>query len=92
MFLIDDLIMAPVRGLHFIASSIHDAVEEERGREKQALRDELNELYMDLAAGHITDAEFDEREDVILDRLEELEAMEQRGDAAANTKLPDPPQ
>jgi len=44
MFLLDDILMAPVHGLHFVASSIHDAVQDELENEKKALRNELNDL------------------------------------------------
>lgn len=78
MFLIDDILMAPVRGLHFVAASIHDAVEEEMAAEKKALRDELNDLYRELSAGQISEEAFDAREEAILDRLDYLEALEQQ--------------
>ena len=78
MFLLDDILMAPVHGLHFVASSIHDAVQDELENEKKALRNELNDLYMELSAGQITEEAFDAREEVILDRLDPLEAWAQQ--------------
>jgi hypothetical protein len=78
MFLIDDLLLAPLRGVHFVASSIYDAVQEEVEQERRALRSELNDLYMELEAGNITEEEFDRREEEVLDRLDELQALEDR--------------
>jgi hypothetical protein len=76
MFLIDDLFLAPFRGVKFIAESVHDAAREHIENERQALRDEINDLYMQLEIGEITEEEFERREEEILDRLEELEETE----------------
>ncbi|MES3630863.1 MAG: gas vesicle protein GvpG [Longimonas sp.] len=78
MFLIDDILLAPLRGVHFIASSIHDAVREEIESERQALRNELNDLYMALETGDLSEEAFDEREEEVLDRLDELDALQER--------------
>ncbi len=92
MFLLDDILMAPVRGLHFIASSIHEAVQDEMDEEKNALRNELNDLYRELSAGQITEETFDAREEVLLNQLDQLEALEQRRhDDAEGLRDDDPP-
>lgn len=78
MFLIDDLFLAPFRGVKFVAESVYDAAQEEIANERQALRDEINDLYMQLDTGEITEEAFERREDEILDRLEALEATEER--------------
>lgn len=77
MFLIDDILLAPIRGIHFIASSIHDAAQEEVENEKRVLRDELNDLYMELETGNLSEEEFEAREEEILNRLDELEQLKQ---------------
>ncbi len=84
MFLIDDILLAPVRGLHFIASSIYDAAQEEIENERQALREELNDLYMELETGNLSEEAFEEREEEILERLEELEELDQSLDEGEN--------
>jgi len=76
MFLIDDLFLAPFRGIKFVAESVYDAARDEIENERQALRDEMNDLYMQLETGEITEEEFERREDEILDRLEALEETE----------------
>ncbi|MFO8233057.1 MAG: gas vesicle protein GvpG [Longimonas sp.] len=78
MFLIDDILLAPVRGVHFIASSIHDAVREEIESERQALRNELNDLYMAVETDEISEDAFDAREEEVLDRLDELDELQER--------------
>ena len=76
MFLVDDLLLAPFRGIKFVAESVHDAAQEHIENERQALRDEINDLYMQLEIGEITEEEFERREEQILDRLDELEETE----------------
>jgi hypothetical protein len=76
MFLIDDLLLAPFRGIKFVAEAVHDAAREEIENERQALRDEINDLYMQLETGEISEDTFEAREEEILDRLEALEATE----------------
>jgi hypothetical protein len=79
MFLIDDLLLAPAKGLLGIARAIHDAARDEVEGERTRVRDELNDLYMQLELGEITEEEFDEREEELLDRLDELEGVEGSG-------------
>jgi len=77
MFLIDDIFLAPFRGLTFVAEAVYDAAKDQVENERTALRDELNDLYMQLEVGEITEEEFDEREEEILDRLDDLRDADQ---------------
>lgn len=77
MFLIDDILTSPARGLTFIFKSVHEAVENDAFDEREALKDQLNDLYMLLELGEISEEEFDEQEETILDRLDELDEMEE---------------
>lgn len=83
MFLIDDLLLAPFQGLKFVAEAVHDAAREEIENERQALRDEINDLYMQLETGEISEETFEAREEEILDRLEALEETEEALDSGA---------
>jgi uncharacterized membrane protein len=76
MFLIDDLFLAPFKGIRFVAKAVHDAAQDEIRNRRTALRDELNELYMQLEVGEITEEEFDRREDEVLDALDALDEAE----------------
>lgn len=73
MFLIDDLLLSPMRGLGFIFRSIHEAAQTAEEDEVQALKSELQEMYMRLELGEVTEEEFDAREEEILARLDSLE-------------------
>ena len=76
MFLIDDILMAPARGLLWIFKEIHHAVEEEQANEAEAITTKLSELYMMLETGQMTEAEFDAAEKALLDRLDAIKERE----------------
>ena len=72
MFLVDDILLAPARGLFWIFKEIHHAVEEEQVNEAEAITTKLSELYMVLETGQMTEAEFDAEEKALLDRLDDI--------------------
>ena len=72
MFLVDDILMAPARGLFWIFKEIHNAVEEEQANEAESITTKLSELYMMLETGQMTEAEFDAAEKTLLDRLDAI--------------------
>ena len=73
MFLVDDVVLAPIHGLLWIFRKIRDAAEEEVAGEADSITAELSELYMRLETGRITEAEFEARERVLLDRLDAIQ-------------------
>lgn len=75
-FLLDDILLAPLKGVIFIAEKIRAQALAEL-LDEAGVRQELRELYMLLETGKISEAEFDEREAVLVQRLEELEAYKQ---------------
>ncbi|AOP48396.1 gas vesicle protein GvpG [Streptomyces lydicus] len=80
MGLITDLLtfpLAPVRGTVWVLDQVLLTAEREY-YDPEPVRAELAQLERDLVAGRITDEEFDRREDELLDRLEWLEAHQQR--------------
>jgi hypothetical protein len=83
MFLVDDILLAPMRGLFWIFKEIRDAAEEEQANEAEAITTKLSELYMMLETGRMTEAEFDAEEKTLLERLDairEREGSEEEGD------------
>jgi hypothetical protein len=83
MFLIDDLLLAPAKGVLWIFKEIHEAAEQELAGESDAITAALTELYMKLDTGQITEVEFDSQEKILLDRLDRLQTQEE---AAATPK------
>ena len=73
MFIIDDVLLFPMRSLMFIFREIHNAAQQEVANEAESIRIELGELYMMLETGRITEEEFDAKEEDHLRLLDELE-------------------
>jgi hypothetical protein len=89
MFLVDDILLSPVKGVLWVFREIHDAAQQELAGESEAITAALSELYMRLETGQITEEEFDAREKALLDRLDRLQAAEKA--AAAPEKKPAKP-
>lgn len=73
MFILDDILLFPIRSILWICREIHNAAHEEQAHEAERITSELSQLYMMLETGKITEAEFDSREKELLDRLDEIE-------------------
>ena len=73
MFLIDDILLAPLTGIFWVLKELNAAVQQELASEQDRLVSELTGLYMMLETGKITDAEFQEQEGLLLDRLDRLQ-------------------
>ncbi|MCZ1005728.1 gas vesicle protein GvpG [Streptomyces lydicus] len=69
--------VAPVRGTVWVLDQVLLTAEREY-YDPEPVREELAALEQQLLDGSITSAEFDSREDELLDRLEWLEANRQR--------------
>ena len=85
MLLVDDLLLAPWRGLMFVLREIDQAVREEREADHRRIMGELADLNRQLDEARITEAEFEAREQSLLDRLEafatgEADARSDRAD------------
>lgn len=74
MIIIDTLLAAPLRGLMFVLEKIDEAVQKEVEGEERAVMAELSALHGALDSGAITEAEFELREQKLLDRLDGLHA------------------
>ena len=73
MFVVDDILMSPARGLLWVFQQLHAAVQQEMEGQAEDITYELTELYMQLETGQITEADFDTREAELLDRLDKLQ-------------------
>ncbi|RJR36953.1 MAG: gas vesicle protein GvpG [Deltaproteobacteria bacterium] len=83
MFLVDDLLLSPIKGIFWVFQEIYDAARQEQAGEGEALTAALSELYLRLETGQITETEFDAREKELLDRLDLLEARDETASAPA---------
>ena len=82
MFLIDDVLLSPAKGMFYIFKQIHKAAEEEF-LDEENVSAELSELYMMLETGKITEEEFNNRESELLNRLEQIEEYKKKHFAVA---------
>ena len=74
MLLLDNLTLAPFKGLLWVFEQINAAVQQERAGERAGITRSLGELYMSLEAGAITEGQFEAEEKRLLDRLDAIES------------------
>jgi type VI protein secretion system component VasK len=72
MLIVGDILAFPIRGLLWVFEEIYNATEQELRGEADGITAELQELYVMLESGQITEAEFDLLEAQLLDRLDEI--------------------
>jgi gas vesicle protein GvpG len=85
MLIVDDILLSPFTGILWIFREICKAARQEMENEAEAITSELGYLYMMLETGKITEAEFDAREQALLDRLDQLQ-----GESNETAKESDP--
>ncbi|KVK82177.1 gas vesicle protein GvpG [Burkholderia sp. MSMB1498] len=73
MFILDNLLAAPIKGMFWIFEEIAQAAEDETIADIETTKAALVELYRELEFGQIDEAEFESRERALLDRLDSLE-------------------
>jgi len=61
-------VLGPIRGVHWLAAKVAEAAESELLDESK-VRGELSELQIRLDMGDITEEEYDEQENVLVERL-----------------------
>ncbi|MDZ4204668.1 MAG: gas vesicle protein GvpG [Bacteroidales bacterium] len=76
MFLIDDILLAPLKGVIFIAKKINEVIEKETSDEG-TIKERLMALQLKFEMDEITEEEYDEREDELLKLLENIREEKQ---------------
>jgi Gas vesicle protein G len=76
VFVVDDIVFSPVKGVLAIFKEIYKAAAQEMADEADSIRAELSRLYQLLDSGELSDGEFDDLERDLLDRLDVIEARE----------------
>lgn len=85
MFIVDDVLLFPAHSILWVFRELYNAAQQEVANEAESLTTQLSELYMALETGRITEAEFDESEKELLDRLDAIEAKGIEGLGADET-------
>ena len=70
MFLLDDILLAPIKAVAAVCRKVQQAAQEDLEKEKKDILSNLAELHQLLDAGQIADEDFNVRECDLLDRLE----------------------
>ncbi len=71
IFIIDDILFAPLNGLIFIAEKINDVVEKETSDEG-TVKEQLMALQLRFELDEIDEDEYDRQEDELLIKLEKI--------------------
>jgi hypothetical protein len=71
MFLIDDLLLAPLKGVLFIGKKLNEVIEKETSDEG-AIKERLMRLQLKFEMDEISEEEYDEKEDELLKLLEKI--------------------
>jgi hypothetical protein len=75
MFLIDDLLLAPISGFKFILNQIQKVVDQELNDE-QVIKHQLLELQMKLELEEISEEDYKEQERELFGRLREIKSRQ----------------
>lgn len=76
MFIIDDILLAPLKGVIFIGKIINEVIEKEMSDEG-AIKERLMALQLKFEMDEIDEEEYDKREDELLKLLENIRAEKQ---------------
>lgn len=71
MFLIDNLLLLPLKGMVWLGEKINEVAERELSDEGQ-IKDKLMELQLRFELDEINEEEYDKQEKEILDRLDTI--------------------
>jgi len=73
MFILDDIVLAPLKGLIFIGNKIDELMQREISDEGR-IKERLMELQLKFEMDEITVEEYDKREEELLDMIERIRA------------------
>jgi hypothetical protein len=72
MFLLDDILLAPVKGLAAVCRKVEEAARQELENREKGTMSALGELHRRLEAGQIGEKDFDLEEARLLEQIEGL--------------------
>jgi hypothetical protein len=75
VFLVDDILLAPLKGLAAVCRQVQDAARQELDGQHKAALAALAELHKELESGRIGEDEFDVQEARLLEQIESIERI-----------------
>lgn len=79
MFLIDSLALAPIRAVAWIGRKVAEEADRELAARQTGITEALSRLHGQLDRGELTEAQFDERERVLLDEYDDVRRLRHGG-------------
>jgi Gas vesicle protein G len=76
IFILDDILFAPINGLIFVAKKINDVVEKETSDEG-TIKERLMALQLRFELDEISEEDYDREEDDLLRKLEQIRVDKQ---------------
>lgn len=76
MFIIDDILLAPINALVAIAKAIDEQVQKET-TDARRIKEQLMELQLRFEFDEISEEEYDAREKELLEQLQRAQALDQ---------------
>ena len=76
MFIIDDILLAPIKGIVWIGKKIEEIVKKETS-DKSKIQENLLELQMRLELEEITESEYEKEETRLLKELDRIQKEEE---------------
>jgi len=77
MFIIDDILLAPLKGIVFIGKKINEMIEKEMSDEG-TIKERLMALQLKFEMDEIDEEEYDRKEDELLKLLEKIREEKQK--------------
>jgi hypothetical protein len=74
MFIVDDILLAPAKGLAAICRQVQAAVKQDLENQKKTVMAALVELHQRLESGQVSQSQFNIQEGRLLDQLERIES------------------
>ncbi len=78
MFLLDDILLAPLKGVLFLAEKINEVIEKETSDEG-TIKERLMSLQLKFEMDEIDEEEYDRREDELLNLLASIREQKGKG-------------
>jgi Skp family chaperone for outer membrane proteins len=76
MFLLDDILLAPIKGVKWVAEKLQDLADKEL-YDPEKIREELMTLQAKLDMGEMKEEDYTAREKELLERLTEIQKREE---------------
>ncbi len=77
MFLIDSILLAPLKGVIWMGQKLGDMAQKELS-DKGRIKEELMRLQLQFELDEISQAEYDQKENELLDRLDAITDAEEK--------------